>query len=138
MLVYPVPEVGWNVPKEIVRRMRVSIGARDTVTTSYDVFRQRHSYTYAAFDRLAESPNLLRVRPEEIFCNTVTLGRCVAELQGQPLYYDDSHLNESAGAKLLVEQIIGAMTFRGWIEVAPLSRPSWSERAGSKEPPVER
>jgi hypothetical protein len=114
--VYPVPEVGWNVPREVLRRMKVAMGKRDALTTSYEVFRQRHADTYAALDGVGDSPNLIRVRPEDVFCNTVVPGRCVAESEGKPYYWDDSHLNESAGAPLVVDQIRRAMKAKGWID----------------------
>jgi len=115
VLVYPVPEVGWDVPRQIVQRARFTIGRREPITTSYDVFKKRNGPTYTELDLLGESPKLLRVYPADLFCNSQVPDRCVAELDGRPLYFDDDHLNYSVGAKMLAAQIVGAMKNRGWI-----------------------
>jgi len=115
VLVYPVPEVGWSVPREMAKRGRPTSDRGEIVSTAYRVFQSRNAATYAAFDGIPESPRLVRVKPEELFCNSIVRGRCVAELQGRPLYWDDSHLNESLGALLVAKQIRKAMDGAGWL-----------------------
>jgi hypothetical protein len=114
VLVYPTPEVGWKVPDQMMQRARFASGKPEPVTTSYEVFRTRNAPAYAELDLLGDPANLMRVYPAELFCNSQVAGRCVAELGGKPLYWDDDHLNYSAGAKLLAAQIAGAMKKRGW------------------------
>jgi peptidoglycan/LPS O-acetylase OafA/YrhL len=115
VVVYPVPEVGWETPREMARRARVTLGEKRIVSTRYDIFRSRNLSTYAALDAIPESPNLIRVRPGELLCNTVLHDRCVAEMAGKPIYWDDSHLNESVGAKMLADEINRAMKVNGWL-----------------------
>ncbi len=63
---------------------------------------------------LANHPNLIRIRPEEIFCDTYVPGRCTAQLRGDPLYADDDHLN-SIGSTMLSKKIVEAMKAKGWL-----------------------
>jgi hypothetical protein len=115
VLVYPIPEVGWNVPTEMARRTRVSVGRPEAVSTGYGRFRIRNAATNAALDIVPESPRLIRVKPERLLCNTYLPGRCVAELRGKPLYWDDNHVNESLGARMIANQIKEAMDANGWL-----------------------
>jgi SGNH domain (fused to AT3 domains) len=113
VLVYPLPEVGWNVPKEKARRMMA--GVKDSITTSHEAFLKRNAVTYAAFDQLADSPNLIRVKPEQVLCDSFTKDRCVAELEDNLLYRDGNHLDEIYGVPLIAKQIVQAMLRHGWL-----------------------
>ena len=115
ILVYPVPEVGWNVPIYGSKLLLHYPQKSEALSTSFDVFKMRSQNTYLQLDALNEHPNLLRVYPEKIFCNTVTTGRCIAELEKKPLYYDDNHLN-SIGSDILTKEIIKHMKIKGWIK----------------------
>ena len=106
ILVYPIPEMGWHVPRRLLRiyaRNR-SIEPADA-SIDHAVFRNRTARTYEAFDRLGEHPKLVRIYPEEILCNAQVEGRCIAHHGGVPLYMDDDHLSD-AGASLIVDEIM--------------------------------
>jgi len=109
ILVYPVPEAGWEVPGRLARIyvQRHAIASADA-STSYEVFKQRNRHAYAALDAIGEHPNLVRVKPENFLCNTVLPGRCAAQLHGVPLYYDDDHLS-NAGARMVVAEVMKTM-----------------------------
>ena len=107
VLVYPIPEVGWNVPDYAAKRRRYH-GAGGEVTTSYAVFQQRNAATLALFDSLGTRANLARVLPHEIFCDSFVPGRCTATLDGWPLYRDDDHLSDY-GAGFLAGPIVDAI-----------------------------
>jgi hypothetical protein len=62
---------------------------------------------------LPDDDNLLRIMPDDIFCNTAIVGRCLAEVDGKPLYFDDNHL-DSIGASMLSRQIIDAWKQKAW------------------------
>jgi peptidoglycan/LPS O-acetylase OafA/YrhL len=98
VLVYPIPEVGWDVPRRLAQLMRAHPGRNEPITTSYDVFTARSRNAYVALDSIGNPPNLVRVRPAEVFCNSFMAGRCVAAINGIPLYRDDDHVNNSIGA----------------------------------------
>jgi peptidoglycan/LPS O-acetylase OafA/YrhL len=102
VLVYPIPEAGWNVPEELARR-RESSARPVQLSTDYAVYLRRQAPILAAFDAIA-SPNLFRVRPSEIFCDKDVPGRCINNLGDRPLYYDSNHLN-NFGAALVARDI---------------------------------
>ncbi len=103
LLIYPIPEVGWDVPKSLTKVL-MSESQMD-LSTSYDNFKKRTHDTYTALDRIGEHPNLIRIRPDRILCDSYTKGRCISQLNGIPLYYDNNHLS-TTGARLIVEEIV--------------------------------
>jgi len=109
ILVYPIPEAGWNVPNYLLKRLRVmsskEVASLAVGSTSYKVFQERNRRAYNALDKIAQHPNLYRVYPESIFCNADVKGRCIVQKDGVPFYRDDDHLSDT-GAKLLVNKII--------------------------------
>lgn len=109
ILVYPVPEVGFDVPRQLARLKM--FGEKDEITTSYDVFMDRNRQVLEAFDSIPDNENLMRVRPDHIFCNAVKGGRCVTAKGSDIFYYDDDHLSNT-GARLVAEDVIKAMKNR--------------------------
>lgn len=107
VLVYPVPEAGWNVPSYAFRNAYFnSEDAR--LTTSYAAYRERTREVNELFDRLiSEVPNVYGARVQEILCSKVS-GRCInADADG--IYYsDDDHLS-NAGARLVAPVIVDAI-----------------------------
>lgn len=107
VLIYPVPEAGWDVPVYLFKYYRFK---ENTVfdlpvgSTSYDVYRQRNQATINTLDSISH-PNLFRVYPEKVLCNQQLLGRCITH-NGVEIYYrDDDHLSD-AGAKLVIHEIM--------------------------------
>ena len=105
ILIYPVPEVGWNVPTHLAKLAMWGKQGKSDLTTSYSAYMRRNKDTTDALDGIGEHPNLVRIRPERIFCDTYVKSRCVAQLNGVPLYFDDDHLS-NAGARLIVDQVM--------------------------------
>lgn len=103
ILIYPIPEAGWNVPDYLMRYGRSVSPA--VGSTSYAVFQHRNLRAYDALDKVGQHPNLYRLYPEYFFCNTEVIGRCIVHKNGTPLYRDDDHLSD-AGAKLLAEEVV--------------------------------
>lgn len=109
VLVYPVPEMGVNVPAAIYHGRH---GDSSTLLSiSYQRFLERSRDTYALYDSLGEHERLIRVKPEQILCNTMLPDRCVAHHAGVIFYSDDDHLS-IAGGRLLAEQIVQAVDSR--------------------------
>ena len=99
ILVYPIPEAGWNVRDRVVY-LTMRGEPFDGITTSYDVYRKRTQKIAALFDELVDSsPNIVAVRPDLRLCNN---NRCLNTLQNQILYRDDDHLSKH-GALMLTE-----------------------------------
>lgn len=108
ILVYPVPEAGWNVPTYVSRYFMINSNQAfrsDVGSTSYEVFKKRNSRSYKALDKVGQHPYLYRIYPETILCNNDVKDRCIVQKQGRSLYRDDDHLSNT-GAKLVVDQII--------------------------------
>ncbi len=105
VLVYPIPEAGWNVPEELARR-REAADAPVQLSTPYAAYLRRQAPILAAFDAI-DSPDLFRVRPADILCNRDLPGRCINNLGDRPLYFDSNHLN-NFGASLVAGAIADA------------------------------
>jgi hypothetical protein len=101
-LVYPVPEVGWDVPRQAFKQKFKGID--EPVSTSANLYYQRSKAVIEKFDALPDSDKLIRIHPGKMFCNTLLPGRCVTELNGKILYADDDHLSEN-GANLIMNEI---------------------------------
>lgn len=105
VLIYPIPEAGWHVPRELAKRR--SNGDLSPLTTSYERYRERNEGVFAAFDSIPDSPHLVRVYPDRVLCNTRTPGRCETH-NGDVLYYvDDDHLSRD-GARLVAAEAMRA------------------------------
>ena len=105
LILYPVPEVGWNIP-DINFKNLVSTGAFPAViSTSAFRYEQRNAYVTEVLDSLANKPGVVGIKVSEIFCNNFIAGRCVAQFEGVPLYFDDDHLS-TEGARLVIAEIL--------------------------------
>jgi hypothetical protein len=106
ILIYPVPEMGWDVSRILSRNLFLenSISA-DLASISYKRFLDRNSSAIEALDSIIGDENLIRIRPEKILCDTYVKDRCVAHLNGQALYFDNNHLS-NIGAELVLKEVI--------------------------------
>lgn len=98
---YPIPEVGWDVPGTL--RKLAMRGERGPLTTSHEAYRARNERVIRLFDAIPDSPALVRVRPDRIFCNTFVAGRCATHSGGEIFYFDDDHLSVSGADRLVGE-----------------------------------
>lgn len=106
LLIYPVPEMGWNVPNYMIKKLHIHSDLMpQDASISHEVFQQRNARAYAALDAIGEHENLVRIYPEKLFCDTFIDGRCAAHVEGKSLYSDDDHLSKY-GAELVLEKII--------------------------------
>lgn len=104
IVVYPVPEVGWDLPRYNFTTYAKTGQVQSMVSTSYDLFKRRNGFSNRTLDAFS-APNLLRVKPENYFCNTYLQDRCVAQKDYVPFYYDTNHLS-TAGAKPITDDIV--------------------------------
>lgn len=98
-LVYPVPEIGWNV----VRQSFKPLNSKD-VTVSYESYLNRSKPVIDAFDELLIYDNFIKIDPSKLFCNIITPGRCETSINDKLLYFDDDHVS-NFGAKLIINEI---------------------------------
>ena len=109
VLIYPIPEVGVNVPKFIFNSTKgksISDISSDfeLLTTSYEVYKERSASTFELFDSI-ESPNIHRVYPHSLFCDKQIKGRCVTHSKDDVFYADDNHPS-AKGSEMIVELIM--------------------------------
>ena len=102
---YPVPEVGWHVPNRNFRYLVSTGKVPSVISTSASRFSKRNSFIIAVLDSVTSQPGVLGFKPSDIFCNTFVPHRCVVQINGTPLYFDDNHLSNEGG-DLVVKQII--------------------------------
>lgn len=103
VLVAPVPEVGWHVPEQMIKRSRYGGGP---VQTPYSAYVKRQAWVLGQLETaVRQHPNLHLMPVADLFCDTRPDGWCRAEADGQPLYFDDDHLNER-GAALVAKRLL--------------------------------
>jgi hypothetical protein len=110
VLIYPIPEVGWDVPDEVFRRVMAQGGRwplEEPVTTSSDVYHSRNQLSFEALDAV-RGERVIRIYPHTLFCDTEIDGRCVTHSESELYYVDDNHLSP-AGAYPLVALILEAI-----------------------------
>ncbi len=99
ILIYPIPEVGWNVQQKVFNKFPENI-----ISTSYEVYKNRTKSSFKLLDSI-KGENIFRVFPDKIFCNTSIKGRCVTHDKKNIFYHDDNHLS-LIGAEMLNQKII--------------------------------
>lgn len=112
VLMYPIPEVGWEAPSYLARRAlhRMLLSADNGIpSTSFARFAERNRDTFEMLDRIGAHARLARIYPHKAFCNTVLPGRCVFQDGNQSLYTDHNHVSQ-AGARLIAPDIAHALT----------------------------
>ena len=95
VLIYPVPEVGYNVPDLLAKQTLT--GITPSATVGDPGFFARQNFIIGVLDSLGESAKLLRLRPHERMLHD---GRLTVMERGQALYMDGNHLS-AAGARNL-------------------------------------
>ncbi len=113
VVVYPIPEVGWDVPKIVKKALdkipnspinaKRSAFEKMEISTPYSAYKERAAETARILDGAPTNPDLIRVKPEELFCS-ISTDRCYTHNETVLYYYDNNHLSQ-AGAKMLVNNI---------------------------------
>lgn len=111
VLVYPVPEVGWDVPHLNFKRFVADGQVLQEISTSAATYRMRQAFAEAALDAAGPRDGLHVVRPAALLCDSRRKERCVAQIEGVPLYFDDNHLS-NAGARLVVAEMMRVLAAR--------------------------
>jgi hypothetical protein len=105
IIVYPVPEMGWNIPELLATQLLNDRALHDqSGAVSYESFLQRNRAAFVALDEVGSSNHngiVSRVYPHDIFCEQ----HCVSHFAGQVLYVDDNHLSNN-GAEYVVNDIL--------------------------------
>ena len=96
ILVYPIPESGWNVPGTLAKAAMLDHRMK-SLSTSYTRYQQRYGPVIAAFDAIRD-PNLFRIKPADALCDSFIKGRCANAIDDKVFYYDDDHLSLTGAA----------------------------------------
>ena len=104
VLLYSIPEMGWHVPERLMRQLWLE-GDESDIKIARTLIDDRIRSSDVLLDGLPAYPDLVRVRPVEILCDTTI---CPGSDQGIPLYFDDDHLSK-IGARRLANAIAGQL-----------------------------
>jgi peptidoglycan/LPS O-acetylase OafA/YrhL len=110
VIVYPIPEVGINVPQNLFANKPSTTSMQEirnylrdkSITTSNAVFEKRTASTFNVFDRL-QDPRIKRVFPHKFFCDNGVEGRCTTHDENNIFYADDDHPSTYAAELINVE-----------------------------------
>ena len=103
LVVYPVPEVGWDLPLYNFSTYLQTGNVPSDVSTSRALYKTRNQFMLDTLNDKRLDP-IVRIRPEDFFCNAGDGQRCMAQVSWQPFYYDSNHLS-SAGAQPIAHEI---------------------------------
>ncbi len=108
ILVYPVPEMGFNVLKQLKNKyvkdkFSFTQSKPPIISVSYELFKKRNETIFKILDNI-KNPNIYRVYPHKLFCDKLIENRCIANDEKTIFYYDDDHLSIQ-GSKLVVDEI---------------------------------
>lgn len=120
VLIGPLPEIGWDVPRNVARRNVWN--ANLPPLPSREEFLSRQRTVLAVLNEAAALPNVEVLRPDRVLCDDV----CGVEREGKVLCFDDNHLS------------IHGVTLPNSELVALLKRPALLEDAAGSSPPSQR
>lgn len=103
LVVYPIPEVGWDLPRYNFAIYLQTGDVPSEISTSYALYKKRNAFVIQTLDDAQAGP-IVRIRPDEFLCHGGDGTRCMAQEKWQPYYYDHNHL-ASAGAKPIAQAI---------------------------------
>lgn len=114
ILVYPIPEVGWNVPnmlfRDIPKRYIKEIKKNfyeSPITTSFKVYKERTKESFEILNKI-QHKNIYKVYPHTVFCDNQIKDRCITHDEENLFYTDDHHLSTKGAAivnELIMKQI---------------------------------
>lgn len=101
VLIYPIPEIGLNVPDHLAKQ---ALAGKPIVSTvPCESFGTRGDFVLKLLDSLGSDERIVRVKPHE---KLIRDGRVTVQVDGQLLFMDDDHLS-TAGALYLKDSLIG-------------------------------
>ena len=103
VLIGPVPEIGWDVPKTLA--MRGLAGGNIPPLPTQDDFMHRQAFILDEANKLAGRLDLDIVYPSRPLCRT---GICIVTDRSNALYFDDDHLS-TYGARWIAPTFSPAM-----------------------------
>ena len=97
ILIYPIPEVGWDVPSKLFKTIPKQVNlvkdyliTKNYITTSYEVYKNRTKSSFELLDSI-QGNSIYRVYPHKLFCDTTIKNRCATHDDKYIFYSDDNH-----------------------------------------------
>lgn len=87
-MVRPIPEMGFNVPQKLSRRM--IFGLNEDLYIPLNDYMKRNSWVWDAQNAARERCGVQIIDPTSLLCRD---GRCYGSFGMRPLYHDDDHLS---------------------------------------------
>ena len=94
-IVQPIPELGFNAPKRVIKN---SFYSYEKTSISYSSYLKRSGETRKIINESAKKCNVKVLDPSKILCQN---NECISTYKNRPIYRDGDHLSEY-GNKLLV------------------------------------
>ena len=101
VIIYPVPAYEYSVPDLYLRGIK---NWGDTISLNYGEWLEKTEKSRLFLDSI-KNENIIRIYPDEIFCNSFIMDECVAAINNSLFYTDNNHLSIE-GTHLLSEKII--------------------------------
>jgi len=104
LIVYPIPEHAWVVSDLFLDK---KLKWTDNVSYPIEAWEQRKKSSYQLLNNI-EHKNLIRIFPDEIFCDSFISGECVSKFENNLYFFDEIHLTLE-GQKLVSNLIINKL-----------------------------
>ena len=116
ILVYPIPEVGWNSPlilfNSIKKIKKTVLTERDSmkkyslpsISTSFDVYKERTKTSFKLLNSI-KNKNIFRIYPHKLFCNNIQNNRCIIN-DDKNIFYSDTNHPSIKGAEMINDLIM--------------------------------
>jgi peptidoglycan/LPS O-acetylase OafA/YrhL len=111
IIIYPIPEVGYNVPEKIMNKIPKNIyelqkyfTEKNYISINYNFYKDRTYDSYQLLDSI-KNKNIIRLYPHKLFCNTVIQDRCVTH-DDKNIFYGNSIHPSLKGAEMINDLII--------------------------------
>lgn len=111
-VVYPIPEIAWDITRVNYKYFRENGVLLPDISIPHSDYISRHKFVKRIFDSYVDEDNFHPVRPELVFCDSFIEGRCVAQFNTVPFYYDDDHLSD-VGARMVMDVFVDKLGLAG-------------------------
>ncbi|TIO29587.1 acyltransferase family protein [Mesorhizobium sp.] len=105
ILVGPVPEAGWDVPRRVAAELR--LGRTGPVSTPAALVEQRIELFRKVVNKL-DKAGVTVVYPSDLVCDRQLPGRCINSIDGHTFYFDNDHPSYYY-ARMIARQVVAAL-----------------------------
>ena len=106
VIIFSTPEMGWEIPTFLAKKyLKENNIDKYYLSISKKLFMERNENVFKFFKSIEKKYNLKVIYPHELFCDDQ---RCLAHMDGYPIFYDDDHLS-SLGSEMLSKKIIQSL-----------------------------